>query len=257
MDELAKPPVTRTFPGVNWRHLVVLAIAAVSFAAMFSQAPFAQDQNYHRFADSRPFLGIPNFGDVASNIAFLIAGLAGLKVCLSKPMGSLRSAWIVSFAGIALVGVASSYYHWNPNDYTLVWDRMSLTVGFMGLFVAFLGEYVSERFRWFLWPAVLLGVFSVLYWHWAQDLRLYYWIQLIPLLLLPLVLALYKPKYSHGWLLLAGVGWYALAKLAELGDKVVFATAQGVISGHTIKHLLAGVGCWSIMLAVKRREPIQ
>ena len=241
---------------VYWRHLVIAAIIVVSFAVMFSQPPFGQDQNYHAFADNRTFLGIPNFGDVASNLGFLIVGLFGLKVCLSKRLGSLQSAWIVMFGGITLLGVASAYYHWNPNDWTLVWDRMTLTIGFMGLFVGLLGEYISERFRLFLLPAVLLGASSVLYWYLFQDLRFYYWIQLIPLLILPFIMALYPAKYSHKWLLLAGVGWYVLAKLAELGDKAVFAATQGIISGHTMKHLLAAAGCFSILWALKKREPL-
>jgi hypothetical protein len=243
--------------GSYWRHLLIAGIAIASFLAIFSRAPFGQDQNYHNFADSRPFLGIPNFGDVASNLGFLIVGLIGLKVCITKQLGPLRNAWIVMFAGIAIVGIGSTYYHWNPNDDTLVWDRMSLTVGFMGLFVGFLGEYISERFRFFLVPAVLIGVFSVLYWSWFQDLRLYYWVQLIPLLILPFVMMLYPARYSHQWLFLAGVIWYGLAKLAELGDKVVFAATGGLISGHTIKHVLAAVGCASILVALKIRIPIR
>lgn len=234
--------------------MIIAAVVAGSFLAMVSQPPFGQDQEYHRFADARGFLGIPNFGDVASNVAFLIAGIAGLKVCFTRSLGRLAAAWFVTFAGIALVGVASAYYHWNPNDQTLVWDRMALTVGFTGLFVAVLGEYINERFSWLLWPAVLLGVFSVLYWHWFGDLRFYYWTQLIPLLTLPFLMALYRPGYTHQWLLLAGALWYGFAKLAELWDKVVFAATQGIISGHTIKHLLAGVGCWSIALYLKQRH---
>jgi hypothetical protein len=256
MDQPAKTGTERSLLSNNWRHLLILAVVAGSLAAMFWQAPFSQDQDYHSFADRRSFLGIPNFGDVASNLGFLIAGLAGLTICLKRPLGSLQSAWTVMFFGITLVGVWSSYYHWNPNDYTLVWDRMSLTIGFMGLFVALLGEYISERLRFLLVPAVLIGASSVLYWNWFQDLRFYYWIQLVPLLILPFVMLLYRARYSHQWLVLAGGVWYGLAKLAELGDRVVFAATQGVISGHTIKHILAAVGCGSIALALKKREPM-
>ncbi|MEO6051115.1 MAG: hypothetical protein ABIP78_07265 [Pyrinomonadaceae bacterium] len=257
MRNIIDQPISRSFLNLYWRHLVMAIIVVGSLIGMISQPPFGQDQNYHNFADSRTLLGIPNFGDVASNLGFLIAGLLGLKICFEEPLGALHRAWIVMFAGIALVGVASSYYHWNPNDYTLVWDRMSLTVGFMGLFVGLLGEYISERFRLFLVPAILMGVFSVLYWNWFQDLRFYYWIQLIPLLILPFMMMLYPAKYSHQWLVLAGAIWYGLAKLAELGDKVVFAATQGIISGHTIKHIFAAVGCISILTALKKRKPLE
>ena len=123
-----------------WRHFAPALAVFGSLGVMLSQTPFGQDQNYHDFADKRGLLGIPNFGDVASNLLFFLVGLAGVKLCIDKSLGRLEKAWFVMFAGIALVGIASAYYHWDPNDYTLVWDRMSLTVGFMGLFVAILGE---------------------------------------------------------------------------------------------------------------------
>src|SRR5687767_11635440 len=106
--------IPRSSARLDWRHLVVATVVAGSLAAIMSQPPFGQDQNYHAFADNRPFFGIPNFGDVASNLAFIVAGLAGLKVCFSRQLGEMRSAWIVMFAGITLVGIASAYYHWNP-----------------------------------------------------------------------------------------------------------------------------------------------
>ena len=35
---------------------------------------------YHRFADHRSFLGIPNFADVASNLRFAVIALWGARV---------------------------------------------------------------------------------------------------------------------------------------------------------------------------------
>lgn len=239
---------------IGWRHAVIALILVGSFVAMFARAPFAQDQAYHDFADKRALFGIPNFGDVASNIAFLIAGLAGLAVCLSRERNAwrTRSAWIIAFAGIALVSVGSGYYHLAPDDATLFWDRAAMTVGFMGVLVAVLGEYVSERFNAMLWPAVIVGLASVLYWRVFDDLRFYYWIQLGPMVALPFTLLFFRPVYSNRWLLLAGLGWYGVAKLTELGDKVVFAATQNIISGHTLKHLFAGLGCYFMYLALKK-----
>jgi hypothetical protein len=55
-------------------------------------------------------------------------------------------------------------------------------------------------------------------------------------------------------LVFAGVVWYGLAKLAELGDKVIFSATQGLISGHTIKHILASVAIASILISLKKRK---
>jgi hypothetical protein len=239
----------------SWRHAVIALVALGSLAVLLIVwPPFGQVQEYHNFADKRPLAGIPNFGDVASNLGFLIVGLAGLWTAFKKDLGPMHAAWIVMYAGIAAVGIASSYYHWTPNDATLVPDRMTLTVGFMGMFVALLGEYISPRLRLLLIPATVIGAGSVFYWHWFQDLRFYYWVQMMPLLVVPVLLLLFRPMYTHGWLIFSGALWYGLAKLTELWDRPIFESTAGVVSGHTLKHLLAAVGCLSIVMALRLRK---
>ncbi len=247
--EAISPP-----PSVNWRHVVIALVVLGSLATiLIVWPPFGQYQEYHNFVDKRPLAGIPNFGDVASNLAFLLVGIAGLITCFTRRLGPMHAAWVVTFAGIASVGIASSYYHWTPNDATLVPDRITLTVGFMGLFVALLGEYISERLRLLLVPATVIGAGSVLYWSWFQDLRFYYWVQMMPLLVIPVLILLYRPRYTHGWLIFAGAIWYGFAKLTELWDRPIFEATAAVVSGHTLKHLLAGVGCLSILMALRLR----
>ena len=53
-------------------------------------------------------------------------------------------------------------------------------------------------------------------------------------------------------ILLAILGWYVLAKVLELGDKVIY-SANGVVSGHTLKHVVASLGAlWIVFLLQKR-----
>lgn len=254
MNEITKPDAQT--PSL-WRYGVIAAVVFGSLAVMMLRPPIAQDQAYHAFADARPLFGIPNFGDVASNLAFLLVGAAGLWSCFRQRFGPLHNAWLVMFAGIATVGIASSYYHWNPNDQTLVWDRMTLTVGFMGLFIALVGEFVDRRLGRLLVPAVVLGAASVVYWHYADDLRPYYWVQMVPLLIVPVAIALFRSPFSHQWMILLGAVLYGVAKLTELGDKVIFSATAGTISGHTLKHLFAGAGCLAILAALKIRRPLE
>jgi hypothetical protein len=238
-----------------WRHLLLVFIVAGSLALMLSQHPFGQDPKYHDFADRRVFFGIPNFFDVISNLAFLFVGIAGVRFCLRNGFGALRPAWIALFMGVALVSIGSAYYHWNPNNETLVWDRFPMTIGFMGLFVALWGEYVSETIgKFLLVPAILLGFCSALYAHWFDDLRFYYWIQLIPLLLVPVVMGLFRSRYSHQRLLLLALACYIFAKVSEAHDREVFILTHGLCSGHALKHLLAALGCLTILGMLKTRK---
>lgn len=240
---------------INWRHLLMILLVAGSLALLLAQRPLGQDPEYHNFADRRELFGIPNFLNVASNLPFLMVGLAGLKFCLERYPGEMKKAWIILFAGVSLVSVGSAYYHLNPNNQTLLWDRLPMTIGFMGLFAALLGEYISERLGLFLLvPLVLLGFSSVVYWYFSDDLRFYIWVQFIPLLSIPLLMILFRSKHSRQWMLLAALGWYALAKLSEVFDAKVFTLSAGFVSGHTIKHLLSALGCWMILLMLRQRK---
>lgn len=241
----------------GWRQVLLVLAVVGSLAWVLSLPPFGQDPSYHEFSDQRASFGIPNFLNVVSNLPFLFIGIAGVMFCLRNPSGGVRRAWIVLFVGVVLVSVGSGVYHWMPGNETLVWDRLPMTVGFMGLFVALLGEYVSDRLgKFLLAPAVLLGVGSVLYWYWRDDLRFYVWVQLIPLLTIPVVMVLFRAKYSHQWLLLVALGWYALAKVCEIYDREVLLFTGGFISGHSLKHLLAATGCAAILWMLMRRKAL-
>src|SRR5512147_349874 len=163
MRKLNKPD-SRSLFGIGWRHALLLVVVAGSLAFMLSRQPFGQDPNYHYFADRRAFFGVPNFFDVISNIPFLLVGMAGISFCRENRLMTLRSAWLTFFTGVAIVSAGSAYYHGNPTNETLVWDRLPMTIGFMGLFVALLVEYVNARLgRFLLAPAILVGLSSVLY----------------------------------------------------------------------------------------------
>ena len=242
---------------IGWRHALLLFIAIGSLALMLSMQPFGQNPNYHSFADRRTFFSIPNFFDVTSNIPFLLVGMAGMRFCHGSRLMSFRLAWLTFFAGVAIVSGGSAYYHWNPSNNTLVWDRLPMTIGFMGLLAALLAEYVNVRLgRLLLVPAILAGFSSVIYWHWYDDLRFYVWIQFMPLLIVPILMVLFRPRYSHQWLLPVALASYMLSKLLEAYDREVFVYTQSYFSGHTLKHLLAALACYVVLMMLKMRKSI-
>lgn len=239
----------------RWRHGVLLVAAVLPLAWLLSLDPISQDTAYHNFVDTRRLLGIPNFFDVVSNFPFLLIGAAGLQFCFRTSLGPARNAWLVLFVGVGLVSGGSAYYHWCPGNAALVWDRLPMTVGFMGFLAALLGEYVDPRLgSGFLMPLLVVGVGSVLYWKWFDDLRLYAWVQFVPLLLLLVLMVLFRTRHTHRWLLLVAVGWYALAKVAEFHDAAVFRMTGSTVSGHTVKHLLVALSCYSILVMLKKRQ---
>ncbi len=239
---------------MNPVNAALLGLVLAPLACLFLFAgPIPQDQSFHVLADRRSLLGVPNFADVASNLLFLLAGLAGLWRSLNAD--GARRSWMTFFLGVTLVFFGSGYYHLAPRDDSLVWDRLPMTLAFMGLFAALLAEHVSERIELPLLVAVLVtGVASVLLWKHTGDLRVYIWVQATPLLAILYVLAAYPGRYTHRRYLIYGLGCYAIAKAAELSDALIFGWTSEMISGHTLKHLLAAGAPFCVYLMLRRRH---
>jgi hypothetical protein len=237
-----------------------LAVAAVAVAFAFPR--FGQDPSYHAFADQRPFAGVPNLLNVASNVVFAVAGSLGLRFVWKHDGASTeqgeRVAAALLFSSTILVAAGSAYYHLCPTNQTLVWDRLPMTVAFMSLLALLIGDRIGPRAgRWLLGPLIAVGTGSVLRWWLTEaagrgDLRLYALVQFFPMLAIPLMLLLFPGRYhgaaGFGWML----GWYALAKVFELLDRQIFAVG-GVVSGHTLKHVAAGIAVLQLWRAMHRR----
>ena len=232
--------------------IVSMSVLVVSALVVAMQPPIRQSQDYHEFADHRALLGVPNGGDVLSNLGFAIAGIAGLVACMRRTLAA-RPQYLVFFVGVALTAAGSGYYHLAPDDPRLVWDRLPMTVGFMGLLAAIVGERIDpRRAHQLLAPLLLLGVASVLYWFAVDDLRPYVAVQFGSLLVIVSLLAL-GPRRPADGLLWAGLGGYVLAKLCEALDRPIFAATGELVSGHTLKHLAAAVGVGLIARMIARR----
>jgi len=121
------------------------------------------------------------------------------------------------------------------------------------------GEYISEEVASkLLYPLLLTGLASVFYWHYSElqgrgDLRLYGLVQFLPLLLMPLILVMYKPRFTHGLAYWIFFGFYSVAKAFEVADSSVYYWLYG-ISGHTLKHLLAALGCYVFLRQIAERQ---
>lgn len=237
------------------KNIIIILIVVLSFIGFLTLRPIEQNLAYHQFVDTRAYFGIPNFWDVFSNIGFLIVGIIGLiNILIRKPEHTYWS-WITFYVGVILVCPGSAYYHWNPNNSTLVWDRLPMTVGFMGLFTALLCMYISNKLEKFvLIPALLFGFFSVFYWDYTGDLRIYYWVQFIPLALIPIMALLYRKNEVKGKYLLIALVFYIAAKIVEHRDPQIFHVTHDWMSGHTLKHWLAAVApLFLLKLASKDR----
>jgi len=252
----------------HWREIVLLAPAFAGAVVLAWHGPIPQDPRYDLFADTRTMLGIPNAANVLSNLAFLLAGAAGL-LFLSTDRSSTafresreRLPYFFFFAGVCLTAFGSAWYHLAPDHARLAWDRLPMTVAFLSLFAAFLAERVRpDLARRLLAPFLLAGIASVLYWRFTEqagrgDLRPYALVQYYPVLALGLLLVLYPARFTLGGVLWGVGGFYALAKAFELADEKILRSI-GFVSGHTLKHLAAAAAASLVLFMLARRRPIE
>lgn len=253
----------------NQRIALLLGICVAAVTATLFVPPIAQDPQYHNLADRRVIAGIPNFGDVVSNLAFLIVGVLGL-VCLNQVrddhsrLFEKREAYpfTVIFAGTILIFVGSAYYHWSPSNETLVWDRSPIALTIMGILSMVIVERISVKAGVVLLvPLLILGLASVVYWQVTEqagqgDLRPYALVQFLSVLLILVILWLFPGRYSGTRYIVEMIGWYAVAKIFEFWDADILEWTGGLVAGHSIKHFASAWAIYALVRYLKHRQPI-
>jgi len=238
---------------------ILLLITIAGIVTAFFIQPISQDTCYHQFADRRSLFSIPNCSNVVSNIPFLIIGFIGMFFSFKQIVLSLRLNIFIFFLGIFCTGIGSAYYHFNPTNDTLVWDRLPMTISFMAFFSIIIGEFISVKAaKRLLLPLLLLGMLSILYWKLTMaqgqdDLRFYALVQFLPMILIPVVLLMFKTnniQKKYFWIILLT---YSVAKLFEAGDHLIFSTGE-FVSGHSIKHLVAAIGPLIFLIILPKRK---
>jgi hypothetical protein len=246
---------------------LLIGLGITGAAVLFVVPPIAQPLWYHDFADQRSLFGIANFWNVISNFPFLLVGSWGIcytvSTLASKSFRDDTERWmyLFFFLTVTLSGAGSAYYHLEPTNDRLLWDRLPIATMFMTLFAIIIGERVSRRAGILLFlPFIFLGAATVVYWHltetWGRgDLRPYLLTQVYPVVAILIVLWFCPATYTNAEKLYSAIAWYAGAKVYEFLDKDVYALGQ-IVSGHTLKHIGAAVSCYMILSWVRQRRLI-
>lgn len=249
------------------RLSLILAVSLAAIVALCLHSPVRLGPDYHDFADKRTIWGIPNGLDVLSNIPFVLAGIYGVLWLLRGSTGASfrerreKLPYYIFFAGVALTGAGSFWYHLAPCDPRLPWDLLPMTASFLSMLAALIIERISLRAGLLVYmPMLSLGVASVAYWYFTEmqghgDYRFYLFVQFFPPLLLALIVALFPPRYTGTNYLVVAFMFFVLAKVFEALDWRVYSFG-GAVSGHTLKHVTAAVSCYWILIMLQRRRII-
>ena len=254
-----KSPLTRSETGL----LAALALAVV--LACFGPA-VAQYADYHAFADQRTLWGMPFAMDVLSNAPFAMLGAWGLMrlrpmhtprdrrtgFVTLVPCDAQRPLAQLFFGGLLLTALCSTYYHLQPDDLGLAIDRMGMLAAFAGLMGLAAADRISARAgQWTAAAVLALGPVAVGVWALTGNLLPWSVLQGGGMLLI-VCLVLRNPLFgAWGVPLVAVIAWYVLAKLLELGDHPVLEWTDGLVSGHTLKHLAAAMAAWPVLAVMQ------
>lgn len=245
------------------RSELMLAAAGALMLLVACGGPALAWPAQHHFADAREWLGVPNAGDVLSNLAFAIAGVLGLIALARVPAAGLhpmeRATAALFFAGLLFTSMGSSWYHLAPDAASLVVDRTGMAIAFAGVIGLAVAQRVSGRAS--AVASISLLVLGPLAARIALAGNVLPWatVQFGGMVLLVVLAIADRGRHATldvrwGWLLAA----YVLAKLLETGDEVVLHATRGWISGHSLKHVAAALAAAPVIVALgAARQPRQ
>lgn len=235
-------------------RMLMAACAGLLALALFG--PYvSQPAHQHAFADQRMWGSIPFAMDVLSNLAFALWGIAGLT-CLYRLVKRIsgnteHALTCLFFTGLVCTAVASSRYHWQPDDAGLGIDRLGMVLAFAGLLGLAAAGHISHRAGAAVAAAVLvLGPLSIWFWLASGDVLSWLVIQFGGMALM-LWMAAIKPMPGAlpvRWGVVVAV--YAAAKLLELADHQIYEMTLHAVSGHSLKHVVASFAAWPVVAAV-------
>lgn len=230
--------------------LIAAGIVGLLFIAMAAAPSVPQWPGYHDFAADRDYFGVPNFWNVVSNLAFICVACLGRHVLRE---GSIEGR--IFIAGVLLTGLGSAYYHWQPDNARLFWDRLPMTIAFGAVAAALVGQRINPGWgAKILWPMVALGALSAVYWRWTENagkgnLVPYGVVQFGTVALAFVVQVMFPRTGREQKFMWCAFAFYALAKALEMADRQIAATLEG-IGGHPLKHVAAGGACYFLFRAL-------
>lgn len=234
--------------------MIAAGIVGLLFIAMAAAPSVPQWPGYHKFAADDDYFGIPNFWNVLSNVAFIWVAHVGRGVFREGPIDAR-----IFVVAVFLTGLGSAYYHWQPDNERLFWDRLPMTIAFGAVIAALVGQRINAAWgAKILWPMIALGALSVVYWRWTENagkgnLVPYGVVQFGTLALAFVVQVMFPRAGREQRLVWFAFGCYALAKVFEMADNPIAGVLQ-VVGGHPLKHVAAAGSCWFLLRALFKRS---
>lgn len=236
--------------------LGLFATVFLVFSSIWSLLPAQDASSYFNYADQRCILGINNFSDVVSNLAFTVVGLLGFYWIKNNVNLHYEFKILGNFmaAAMVLVSIGSAFFHYIPTVERLFWDRVPMVLGFISLIGLLVADRVNKTmglktfFILFVLSVITLALWRLNY----LDLRPYLLIQFGSLLFVVLIIILKSRGTISNSAIWVSFGLYILAKAFEIADNSMW-NLTGIISGHTLKHLAAALAMYFLLKTFRKK----
>ena len=195
-------------------------------------------KSYHNFVDKRKFMGVNNAMNVLSNLFFLYPVI----YLLTKQHKNKTKFLALIIFGLA---ITSAYYHMKPTNHTIFMDMIFVVS--LNTFV--LSYFVDETLGYLMG---ILGISSVVLWNVTNDIRPYALLQIG--IALFCCYKLYETPAQDYILPIIGVG--ISVRLVEMLDSQIYKLTNKLISGHTLKHILATIQIYIVIKALEKIDKI-
>lgn len=239
-------------PAVRWSVIIFTCACALITVAFLP--PIAQPQAYHQFADQRTIFGVERGFDVLSNLALLLPGLLGFWFVLRAGMtldAGIRWALATVFLGLVVTTFGSAYYHLAPDDQRLVFDRMPMAIVMAGCIGAVLADRFGGGTPWSVAALMVIGLWTIHHWSAAGDVRWYALFQGLTFVVALLLMLLFPSRNGATPAIVIALAANIAAKVFELLDRPIYSLG-GIVSGHTLKHLSAGLAFLPLAFLIRR-----
>ncbi len=256
---------SRARPQPSSRESLLAAVLMVLLVLAALGPAVTQPASYHQFADQRAWSFMTNAMDVISNLPFALWGLWGLVLSWQQLLAGADgrvTAWLAGlfFTGLLVTSGVSSYYHLQPDDAGLVWDRCGMVLAFAGLLGLATVRAVSQRAAVVLALIILAcGPLSVALWATSGNVLPWAVLQFGGMVLITWFAFMQAVDLQNNlrinWWIVMAV--YTAAKLLELGDHTVFEWTNHLISGHSLKHIVASFAAYPVVSGLLRCQKIR
>ena len=195
-------------------------------------------KSYHNFVDKRKFMGVNNTMNVLSNLFFLYPTI---YLLMKQNKDKTKFLALIIF-GLA---ITSAYYHLKPSNHTIFMDMVFVVS--LNTFV--LSYFVDENLGYLMG---ILGIGSVVVWNLTNDIRPYALLQIG--ILIFCCFKLYETPAQDYILPIIGMG--ISVRLVEMLDSQIYKLTNKLISGHTLKHILATLQIYIVIQALEKIDKI-